>query len=60
MAKLINGKGEKDVTNDMRRVVAGKTDSLNNDSHNNHLDVCLFFLLDLLRETAGSRAQSHC
>lgn len=45
MAKLINGKGEKDVTNDMRRVVAGKTDSLNNDSHNNHLDVCLFFFV---------------
>lgn len=59
MTKLINGKGEKDVTNDMRRVVSGKTDSLNNDSHNKHLDICLF-LLDLLRETAGPRTQSHC
>lgn len=42
MTKLINGKGEKDVTND-KRVVSGKTDSLNNDSHNKHLDVCLLF-----------------
>lgn len=43
MTKLINGKDGKDVTNDMRRVVSGKTDSLTNDSHNKHLDVCLFF-----------------
>lgn len=44
MTKLVNGNGEKDVTNDMRRVVSGKTDSLNNDSHNKHLDICLFFI----------------
>lgn len=43
MTKLVNGNGEKDVTNDMRRVVSGKTDSLNSDSHNKHLDICLFF-----------------
>lgn len=42
--KIINGKREKDVTNDMRRVVSGKTDSLNNDSHSKHLDVCCLFL----------------
>lgn len=44
MTKLINGKGEKDVTNDIRRLVSGKSDSLDNDSHNKHLDVCLFFV----------------
>jgi len=44
MTKLINRKSEKDVTNDMRRVVSGKTDSLNNDSHNKHLIICLLFI----------------
>lgn len=40
MSALINGKSEKDVTNDMRRVVSGKTDALDSDSHNKHLDTC--------------------
>lgn len=47
------------MTNDMRRVVSGKTDSLNNDSHNKHLDVCLLFTR-FTQRTAGSRNQSHC
>lgn len=44
MSTLINEKSKKDVTNEMGRVVSGKTDSLNNDSHNKHLDTCLLFI----------------
>lgn len=44
MSALINGKNKKDVTNDMRRVVSGKTDVLDGDSHNKHLDTCLLFI----------------
>lgn len=44
MTELINEKSEKDVTNDMRRVVSGKSDVSTNDSHNKHLDICLLFI----------------
>lgn len=58
MTKLINGKSEKDVTNDMRRVVSGKTDWLN---MIHMINTWMFaFSSHLLRETAGSRNQFHC
>lgn len=44
MSAQINGKSEKDVTNDMRRVVSGKTDVLDGDSDNKHLDTCLLYI----------------
>lgn len=60
MTKLVNGNGEKDVTNDMRRVVSGKTDSLNNDSHNKHLDIWLFFIGFTQRNSWLKDQFHHC